>query len=1301
MEKKTRSMMPLIECYTKSFVKAIVGGNKSLEIESLKSLGDLYLENLKGRVGKDEAELNKPTGLYRAALDRCEDSDGKETLKHRIEYAEKVKTGYLDRAERKFAAALKSVHFKDSKASHHWKEVEPLCKLSDVYLKKGMQSKDGGDFTKAAALCNAAVVRARTENREGIRQKIQEITHSFVNHVLSIGQTVFNDEVEKHKSMLMDCRGYVEEEIKRIEQQIDPYCLDDDDPNIIEVEKRRVEAIKTLFDTIVHQRRTFIAGLVDECMEVMRPPPCKYAMIGLGSQATGLATPYSDLEFAILIEKETENSVKYFHNLTNYLHLKVINLGETILPAMAIKSLNDFESDNELDNWFYDSVTPHGFSFDGAMPLACKTPLGRGKTCLLIRTPRDMAKVLEDDVMHHLKKGYHLASVLGNVSLITGEQGLVNEYTVAWNEQLRQNEQNIARQIAAAMLKENSTTFEKQDPTARILDVKKEIYRFSSLAVSCWALLCDIQPTTIWDTIQNMHIQGAINDKNAHHLMVLVSISAELRLRTYMNNRGQVENMSVLSSMSVNDDIANKAEKVFYFSNMKQLMRYYYTATPLKSFVSQLSNRHPLEETLILFDNSSTLQADVYRILCDYKNEKKCIEQALHKERSKDGKGAIHYDIAALLNKLGNALQNIGDTKNAIIHFENSLQMLRGICGDNTAHPSIGTLLNNLGAAWNDIGDQRKAVSYHEQALQIKRSIYGEGNAHPDIASSLNNLANVCKRLGDCRKAASYHEQVLQMQRSIYGKGTAHPNIASSLNNLGIAWRDLGDHRKALSYHEQSLHMRRIIYGESTAHPDIADSLNNLGAAWSDLGDHKKAVSYYEQSLQMRRIIYGENTPHPDIASSLNNLGTAWSDLGDHRKAVSYHEQALQMRKSIYSESTAHPDIANSLNTLGVTWRDLGDHRKAVSCYEQSLQMMRRIHGESTAHPNIAGSLNNLGNVWSDFGDHRKAISYHEQALQMRLGIYGENTAHPNIAQSLNNLGTAWGDLGDHRKAVSYHDQALQMRRIIYGQSTAHPNIAQSLNNLGTAWSDLGDHRKAVSYHDQALQMRRIIYGENTAHPNIAQSLNNLGAAWTNFGDHRKAVSYFEQSLQTSRIIYGGNTAHPDIADSLNNLGNAWRNLGDHRKAVSYYEQSLQMRRIIYGKSTAHLDIASSLYNLGNAWGLLGDHRKSVSYHEQALQMRKSIYGEDTAQLGIADSHDSLGANWSQLGDNKKAVSCFEQSLQMRRRIHGESTAHPDIHLLLQLLYLFYCLLGDHRKAASYYAQATRMKQTLDETERP
>ncbi|XP_019620159.1 PREDICTED: uncharacterized protein LOC109466773 isoform X1 [Branchiostoma belcheri] len=1386
------------DTYTEALVTAIENSDVFLELEILKSLGDFYLE--KGKKTSDTSQFSKAAAMYNKALTRCEDPETKLTLRHRISYAEKIREAVrkptlsksrprekrpslghqfgnmtrpnvtqtctdiqsqlqykdhmkkgessldkedLDSAEEHFAAALKTVHMPDPTAQQYQREVEPLCKLGDVYSKRGQQTGDGGDFVKAAALYHAAIARSEDQVlNSNIERAVTVVEKSFLKYVLNIHcdiKSLVN--TDRHKKQLKEMRDQIKLEMETIDQQLDPYVHDESDPRVKEIEAKRAQAVRQLFDKIAQERKEFISLLVEECIGLMGPLPCKYALIGLGSQATGLVTPYSDLESAILVEEEREECLVHFYNLTHYLHLKMVNLGETILPALGIKSLNDFYSENSLDNWYYDSVTPRGFAFDGSMPKASKTPLGRQGTSQLICTPNNMASKLQTDATLYLKEGYHLAIILRNPCLIAGDQGLIETYMAITRKIMQADGGRMSQQLAEEIQRENIKKLSdngKETVTARLIDVKKKLYRFPAIAIDCLALSSHIRPTTVWKMIEEMESKQVISPNNAHHLTVLTSISAELRLRTYIANGGQKENLSAMASMeTVLDQQTNELKPVFHLPNERQLFRYYHTAVPLKSVLTKWSEKNPCQQPFSdLYDNSPRVQGLMYRELCKYRlalryyhealktadgtdtkemilllcdiglanlevgDHHKAIsyyEQALTMHGKTNGQSTAHLiiDNTAILNNLGTAWSSLGDQRKAITYNEQALQMYRNIYGQSTEHPAIAKSLGNLGLAWHSLGDYRKAIGFDEQALKMFRGIYGETKAHPQIATLLGNLGGSWGDLGEYRRAVSYYEEALQMRRDIYGQSTPHPDIAISLGNIGATWHKLGDYRKSIIYHEQAIKMSRSIYGETKAHPHIATLLNNLGQAWDALGDYRKAISYYEEALQMKRDIYGQSTPHPDIAISLANLGSAWCRLGDYRKAISFHEQALKMFRSIYGETKSHPHIATSLNNLGLSWDNLGDYRRAVSYYEESLQMRRDIYGQSTEHPDIAMSLNNLGLAWHSLGDYRKAISFHEQALKMSRSIYGETKAHPHIATSLSNLGASWSDLGDYRRAVSYYEEALQMRRDIYGQTTPHPDIAISLGSLGTAWHSLGDDRKAIMYHEQALKMFRNIYGQNKAHPYIATSLGNLGTTWQKLDYYRKAIIYHEQALRMSRSIYGETKAHPDIATSLNNLGRAWGALGDYRRAVSYYKEALQMRRDIYGQSTPHPEIAITLVNMGSAWHSLADYRKAISFHEQALKMLRSIYGETKSHPHIAGLLNNLGASWGDLGDYRRAVSYYEEALQMRRDIYGQSTPHPAIATSLSNLGTAWQHLGDYRKAISYHEQALKMSRSI------
>ncbi|XP_019633303.1 PREDICTED: LOW QUALITY PROTEIN: uncharacterized protein LOC109476739 [Branchiostoma belcheri] len=994
----------LLVGYAQVMVEAIVNDNSMLETEAIKSLGDVYLK--RGTETGDTRNLTRATALYNRALARCHNVHGTVVIVHRLLHTAKIRqditttrnkrptrlqrqqdvrgwkghfspfsaapssgrttsqvdddisyrryiqmadreNGDLDAAEQNLAAALKLVH--DRSKPNKAKEADCLCRLGDVYVERGKRTGEGRKFTQAAALYNASMARTDGDKQNTVT-KLQETERQFLKNTCNLDcEPCPYSSALDHRKELDNSRARAKSQLEKIHQEHNPYQYDEDDPVVREVEIKRAEAIKNLFKSITVERREFIQVLTDECITKLGPPPCQYAFIGLGSQATELVTPYSDLEFAILTEegKDDDDTRRYLLNLTHYLHLKVINLGETILPAMAIPSLNNFLSEDPAKDWFYDSVTPRGFTFDGFMPWASKTPFGRDKTkskppVSLIQTP---AKLAEYQHLHiALAEGYHLSDILRRVTYLAGDESLVNEYMDRINQSI--DISPVLSQLSAILtLKDNIRLIKNVEPTGQLMNVKKEIYRFPIVAIDVLSICCGITISSVWGMIEELHKTQRISHEDAHHLTVLISISAELRLRTYIANGGQKDRLSPLTEMKnskldrhdVDDTFV---QSVFYIPDKKMLFRYYYTAIPLKRcFADTVANGNATTKIFptAIFDTSSLTKGRMTGELLQFDASVQHLDVALEEAGSDEEK---QFDI---LFELGHVTFMCGDCEKAIIYYQRALSVGNTSYEDTKVHHNIdiAALLANIGNCWSDLGDQTKAISYHEASLKMMKAIYGETTPHPNIASSLNNIGTCWSELGDQRKAITYYEQSLEIKKAIYGETKPHPNIASSLNNIGMCWSDLGDQRKGIWYYEQSLKMRKAIYGETTEHPDIASSLNNIGKSWSGLGDQRKAISYYEQSLKMRKAIYGETTPHSDIASSLNNIGNCWSDLGYLRKAISYHEQSLEMKKAIYGETTPHPNIATSLNNIGACWSGLGDKRKAISYYEQSLKMRK------------------------------------------------------------------------------------------------------------------------------------------------------------------------------------------------------------------------------------------------------------------------------------------------------------------------------------------------------------------------
>lgn len=141
-----------------------------------------------------------------------------------------------------------------------------------------------------------------------------------------------------------------------------------------------------LYQDCFDKRSKFFLALIQQCLDILGQHPAQFEFACFGSNARMHATPYSDWEYMMLIDHDGEIPRLFSVELNKLFLLKILNLGETYLPALNIGG-------NFSEIFGYDKTTPVGFCFDAYTKKASMVPLGMEKN-RLIGTPQEMTDML-------------------------------------------------------------------------------------------------------------------------------------------------------------------------------------------------------------------------------------------------------------------------------------------------------------------------------------------------------------------------------------------------------------------------------------------------------------------------------------------------------------------------------------------------------------------------------------------------------------------------------------------------------------------------------------------------------------------------------------------------------------------------------------------------------------------------------------------------------------------------------------------------------------------------------------------
>ncbi|MBA8667606.1 tetratricopeptide repeat protein [Holosporaceae bacterium 'Namur'] len=1112
-------------------------------------------------------------------------------------------------------------------------QVQILQNLGNLYLEKK-------EYTKATALYNTALVIVNNNQYEHLQEdiinSIQKIEESFLEDILckQIPTLLLSYESNLHnKQYIEDLRKKVRNVLENIETEYRIGKEQNRNTRILELKK--AERIRSLNKTITKDIKIFIRELVKECEDIIGKPPedCKYAIIGLGSLSMGTITPYSDIEFLVLINQEKEEYKQYFRNLTRLLHIKVINLGETVLPTMVIEELNSAYSTDPLDDWFYDDITPNGFKFDGMMPRACKTPFGTtapsglkegeidhsGKKVFeLIHIPEKMAEFQEE-------KWYEIDPLLPqelmHATLIAGEKELLNKYKEAITEKLKSKNSDgvtLGQLRSLAILIEDINRYNPYQllnlgAEGDFFNVKKEIYRFIDRFIVALGDCFQISSKDNWDLIEKMFLKkaGNIGKDEAEVLKICLSIVTELRLRAYCIQDGQKEKLFAFKSPYITEEKENLE------SDLKEYFTLNDTEILYKFFSISTQIIHKLESGILLkninlkglsFNNvNNFIQGSVHLRLMNYKAAK------YYFERHKDEQGEQSIDSKII------AWETLGHINLRLELFEEARsyydRVLESLPPEKKSERAL--IMSQIAITC------RACHKYDEAMQQAKKALKIMGNSQQAKLINLTyiflNFGGICLSKGMFQDAKMIFKEAEQVVDNIPRNEQSRFKVNIYMG-LGDAYDGLGDYKNAIEYYQKALKIVNVIL--SKQHSTYEILLSNLGGSYRRIGEFEKGIACYKESLNITRMVYGEECQ--TYALSLINLGDISLEQGYNRQAMKYYDTS----KCILS--TAHPKYNLLMISYGNLYFSQGNWQEAKNYYQQAIGSLEGKQHENYAE--LASAYNNLGNALCLGNDfiHAEEKYLKAKKINEQNGIVN----HPSYANSIRGIATIHRANKEYEASIASLQEGINIIKKSLGKT--HPDLAPFYDNIGNVYCDSGDFDKAIEYHNIALKV--IINKLGVEHYLYVGSCSNLVATYYKAGQHDNAILMIKKVLRVTENI----PLHTCRGQSLEVLGDIHSLRGRHEDAIDCFQKAL----IIY-KDNEEVSYTISL-KLAGAY--FGNNKLNLAITEYEKILNK--YGEHPY---IYSSLGMIYYNYAELNFNNKnkeiareyffkAITAFEKA---------------------------------------------------------
>ena len=1094
---------------------------------------------------------------------------------------------------------------KDLYCDESGKEIEPenaaeiFHQIGRIYRK---HSSDKISLIKSAGLFNAAIIR-NPSNLDQVKSDLSELCQ----HIL------LQANADKQNADLIKKAEEVKMSINKLRTEVNSF-LKAALPKIpathsrIEYHKlmsNKIAAIQQINKTITASYKNIMAEISKFCEDVVGKSPCDYVIAGMGSLARDEITPYSDFEHVILLYDDENyiSHLEYFRWFSVIFHVIVLNLQETIIPSLNVCSLND-ENEN-LGDWFYDTITPRGVSFDGMMPHASKFPLGRLEhtknkpfTTELIKPVSEMLKYLSSDA--NLKNGYHLADILTKTCFVFGNENIFKQFVDGVQKHKNQKSQtdniNDVEQQVKDDLNSFSARFRLSDlKSSNIINIKRLVYRSSTLFVAALASLYNLAANSCFDIINEMEQKNKITQNTAYKLQCAIAIACEMRLRIYVEKKSQCDSAINLKQDGIQKflDVVGVACTINYFQivyclqcelakQLKFTKLHFYSDPKLINFTICLAfgakKLQSFTKTATkLVWNSVKFEFD--QIIDQVEKEIDLNSIILN---SSPFQLSGHFDSnIETVEVIANYLRDVEIYDEAMEFYNHLLILYQPGSNECTHHNDLANINHNIGVCLGRSDRLQEALTYYTKSLHLKSAKTKNAKKDMDIAMTLNDIGLCHVYLFNYNVALTYLNRALQIKQNATFNAEKDKHIAATLNNIGLCHNRLNNYSNALLYLNRALQIYQNATLNAEKDKSIAWTLGNIGLSYYSLYNCDDALTYFKQALHIQQNATPNAENDRNIASTLNNIGNCHKNLSNYGDALTNLNQALKIYQKATLNAEYDKDIALTLNNIGICHHSLHKYDDALTYLNRALQIKQNATLNVEKDRDIAGTLNNIGSCYKNLCNYDNALTYLDRAFKIYQNATLNADTDKEFATTLHNVGECHLGLHKYTHALSYLNRALQIKQNATLNTENDKDIASTLDSIGKCHTNLHKCHNALIFLNQALQIKQNATLNAEKDRDIAGTLNNIGICYIYMSNYDNALIYLNRALQIKQKTTLNAEKDRSIASTLNNIGSCHRNLCNYDDSLTCLNRALQIFHNAKRYAENDKEIALTLKNIG------------------------------------------------------------------------------------------------------------------------